>query len=110
MQNEEMYYAPVKDWYRSTFPSDPLGEILPDTIGEVRGDFFKYDIEEDPEFAESPVTFATYFTVLDNYGNVYDLMASASDSIVRERIFSQLAEIIGESYDYIYDQWLKCSD
>lgn len=109
MTNEEMYYAPVKQWYMETFPSDELGAMLPDTIGEARGEFFKYDIEEDPAFAEKPITFETYFTVLDNHGDVYDLMGSAADSIVRERIFEQLADIIGESYDYIYDQWMRCA-
>ena len=29
------------------------------------------------------------------------------DSLVRERIFEKLAEIIGTDYDYIYDQWVK---
>lgn len=109
MANEEMYYLPVKDWYIEAFPSDDLGQMLPDTIGQSHGEFFKYDIEEDPDYANAPITFATYFTVLDNYGDVYDLMGNAADSVVRERIFSQLADIIGESYDYIYDQWLKCA-
>ena len=29
------------------------------------------------------------------------------DTIVRERIFIKLAEIMNVDYDYIYEQWLK---
>ena len=30
------------------------------------------------------------------------------DSLVRERVFDKLAEIMGVDYNYIYEQWLLC--
>jgi hypothetical protein len=109
MYNEELYHTPVKDWYIENFPTDDLGQELPDTLGEVRGDFFAADIDADPAFADKPVTFEDYFIVLDGYGDVYDLMGPAADSLVRERIFNGLAEAIDEDYDYIYEQWLRAA-
>jgi hypothetical protein len=45
------------------------------------------------------------FKCLDNYENIYDLIG-VGDSLVRERIFEALAEIMNVEYDYIYHQWL----
>lgn len=73
----------IKSWYLSAFPTDELGQ-------KIRHD----------------ITFKDLFTALDNYRDVYELMG-VFDSIVRERVFAKLAEIMEVEYNYIYDQWLK---
>ena len=76
----------IKQWYTETFPDDEEGELLKDNI-----------------------TFYDLFHAMDNYKCVYQF-ANISDSIVRERIFEKLAEIIEVDYDYVYEQWLKCHE
>lgn len=77
----------IKDWYTKNFPEDDLGAELP-----------------------ADVTFYDLFDALDSYRDVYELMAPADDSVVRERLFSELADIMGTDYDYVYNQWLKSVD
>ena len=73
----------IKNYYTQTFSNDELGnEINP------------------------KATFEGLFYQLDNYQDVYKYIG-VYDSIVRERIFEKLAEIIGVNYDYIYLQWLN---
>lgn len=74
----------VKDWYTSTFPEDELGAELADNV-----------------------TFEQLFEAMDAYINPYKLLKIA-DSIIRERIFTRLAQIMHVDYNYIYDQWMKC--
>ena len=52
------------------------------------------------------VTFKDLFNCLDNYKDIYKLLGSGIDSLVRERVFKELATIMGVNYDYIYNQWL----
>jgi hypothetical protein len=52
------------------------------------------------------VTFEDLFRCLDNYQDVYEFIG-VYDSIIRENLFSMLAEIMGVDYDVIYDQWMK---
>ena len=85
-QRENATNTSIKQWYTETFPDDEEGEFL----------------KED-------VTFNDLFNAMDRYKCVYQF-AGISDSIVRERIFEKLAEIIRVDYDYIYDQWLKCRE
>lgn len=73
----------IKDWYCEQYPTDELG--------------FEIDSE---------ITFYDLFRVLDAYGDVYEAMG-VGDSIIRERAFEKLAEIMGVEYDYIYEQWLR---
>jgi len=75
----------LKDYYKSTFPDDDLGNEI-----------------------DSSATFEDLFNALDNYKNVYELIG-VQDSIIRERLFGQLADIIGMPYSYIYGQWLSKS-
>lgn len=72
----------IKDWYIDTYPTDDLGESLNDGI-----------------------TFYDLFRAMDNYKCVYQFMG-VHDSLVRERVFEGLAEVMDVDYDYIYDQWL----
>jgi hypothetical protein len=73
----------IKEWYLNTFPTDELGSEMKDDI-----------------------TFIGLFEALDSYKCVYDFLG-VDDSIVRERVFEKLSEVMSVSYDYIYDQWLK---
>ena len=73
----------VKEWYMTEYPDDELGE----------------EINKD-------ITFNDLFVVLDTYKSVYDAL-NVWDSIIRERTFSKLAEVMNVDYGYIYDQWLK---
>ena len=56
------------------------------------------------------VTFQDLFDCLDSYEDVYELLGGDADSIIRERVFEKLAEIIDAPYDYIYDQWLRANE
>jgi len=53
---------------------------------------------------------ATFVGLLDvlhnNTTDVYDYIG-VGDSIVRERVFARLAEILEMPYDYIYNLWLN---
>jgi hypothetical protein len=75
----------VKPWYMEEYPTDEMGE----------------DIDDD-------LTFEDIFQCLDSYDDIYKYIPG--DSIIRERIFSKLAELMDVDYDYIYDQWLKSAD
>ena len=85
-QVENSQETNIKKWYAEKFPNDEEGEYLKDDT-----------------------TFYDLFYAMDNYKCPYQF-AGISDSVVRERIFEKLAEIIQVDYDYIYDQWLKCHE
>jgi hypothetical protein len=78
----------VKRWYEMTFPTD--AEMAQDIRPNA--------------------TFLGCLRCLDDYGDIYLYLMGCcnGDSIVRERVFAKLADIMGEDYDYIYDQWVKC--
>ena len=71
----------VKDWYCAQYPQDELGN----TINEK-------------------VTFEDTFDCLDNHQNIYECLG-VSDSVIRERVFNKLADIMDVDYEYIYEQW-----
>ena len=72
----------IKEWYLKEYSTDNLGE-------EIKDDITFYDI----------------FYALDNYKDIYEVIG-VGDSIIRERIFGKLAEIMKVDYNYIYNQWL----
>lgn len=72
----------IRDYYMTIFPTDDLGR-------EIDGDR----------------TFGDLFDCLDCYHDVYDLIG-VRDSVIRERLFSALAELMGVPYREIYDQWM----
>lgn len=81
--------ANIKDWYIENYPSDELGETLSPSI-----------------------TFLDLNNLL-NCGegkNVYELLGGYSDTVIRERCFQKLAELINCPYDDIYSQWLKIEE
>jgi hypothetical protein len=72
----------IKEYYTSTYATDELG----------------LDID-------SSATFEGLFETLDSYKDVYEYIG-VDDSVIRERVFEKLAEIMQCDYEYIYNQWL----
>ena len=79
MENEN---SKVKEWYLKEYTTDELGK-------EIKDDITFYDI----------------FYALDTYKDFYETIG-VGDSVIRERIFKKLAEIMEVDYNYIYNQWL----
>ena len=72
----------MKEWYKNSYPDDDCAKYMSDTA-----------------------TFQGLFDALDFRHDVYKCIG-VGDSIIRERIFSALATIIGTSYEYVYEQWM----
>ena len=72
----------IKQWYLENYANDTMGKELKDSV-----------------------TFNDLFYALDRHKDIYDTLGDI-DSVVRERIFQKLAELMEVDYDYIYDQWL----
>ena len=73
----------LKDFYLNTYPTDELG----------------VEINEN-------ATFVGLLNTLHTKCDVYDFLG-VYDSIVRERVFEELAYQQQVSYNIIYDLWLK---
>ena len=74
----------VREWYCGAFPTDILGREIPD-------DLTLWDV----------------VAALNIGLDVYTILGSASDSVVRERIFRRIAEIMKVHYDTVYSLWLE---
>ena len=72
----------IKDLYTETYPEDTCGEDLMNSIN-----------------------FQELWESLKVRGDIYEFLG-AHDSIIRERCFQKLSELINVSYDRIYDLWL----
>lgn len=82
----------IKQWYEETYPSDSESQYMRDdkTFRDAlflltSNDY--YDLSLDLDF--------------------YDEILGDVDSVVRERVFDKLAEILGVDYKAVYDAWLK---
>jgi hypothetical protein len=73
----------IKEFYLNEYPTDELGIELNDNI-----------------------TFAGLVTELFGGDDVYKYIG-VYDSLVRERLFSELANQLNKPYDYVYNLWLK---
>lgn len=73
------------EWYVNNYPTDDLGCEMNDNV-----------------------TFRDLFDALDRYQDIYDVIG-LGDSVIRERLFTELARIMECDYDYIYSQWLLCA-
>jgi len=80
---ENLQKESIKLWYILTFPKDELGDEI------------------------SPS--ATFTGAQKNLGSIYEYIG-VHDSVVRERIFSELSERMGVSYEEIYNKWLNLSN
>lgn len=74
----------IKKWYLENYADDELGNEL-------------YD----------DVTFQDLYNGLLNHKAVYGLLGNDIDSIIRERVFAELADRMNVSYDDIYDMWME---
>ena len=72
----------IKEFYIDNYPTDDLGIEISDSA-----------------------TFDGLNDSLKNDENVYDYIG-VGDSVIRERCFEKLSEILGGSYDDVYDRWL----
>lgn len=71
----------VKDWYLSEYPNDEIGnEINP------------------------KITFNDIREIIDSHKNIYKFLG-VTDSLVRQRIFSELAKDLNVNYEVVYDAW-----
>lgn len=73
----------IKDFYLEKYPTDELGLEL-----------------------NSDATFLGLLKALVKGEDVYDYMG-VYDSLVRERMFTKLAENCETSYDWVYNLWLN---
>jgi hypothetical protein len=76
----------IKEFYLKNYPTDELGVELNENA-----------------------TFVGLLTTLYDGGEVYDYFG-VGDSLVRERLFEELANQINKPYDYVYDLWMKDVD
>ena len=82
MEEEVGLDSYVKDWYTAKFPSDSYGDLINDAL--------------------------TFGDVLQHLNN--NACVTFGDSVVRERIFGELAEIMDVDYMDIYHKWLRGPD
>ena len=73
----------IKQFYLENYPTDELG----------------IELKDDTNFTG---LLNELFTNNDIYGYI-----GVGDSIIRERLFEKLSEILSCSYDYVYDLWLN---
>lgn len=73
----------IREFYLENYPTDELGL----------------------ELNETP-TFSGLLNQLITNSDVYRYIG-VSDSLVRERLFTKLAEELNTTYDYVYNLWLK---
>ncbi len=76
----------VKDWYIDKYPSDELGNEINDRL-----------------------TFGDVYAALERFDDIYEVIG-VNDSIVRERIFTELARRMKVDYDKIYYMWIDSDD
>ena len=73
----------VRDWYVASFPTDDLGPVIP-----------------------SGLTFWDVVGALNIGADIYCFLGDAADSVVRERVFGRVADIVGCGYDTVHDTWM----
>jgi hypothetical protein len=73
----------IKEFYLETYPTDELGVELNETA-----------------------TFIGLYHELLIGGDPYEYIG-VGDSVIRERLFEKLANIIDTSYGYVYNLWLN---
>lgn len=73
----------IKQFYLENYPTDELGIELKDDTN-----------------------FTGLLNELITNNDIYDYIG-VGDSIIRERLFMELSEILKCSYDYVYNLWLN---
>lgn len=82
LETENTLEDSVATWYIGDNPDDELGDDIPKDL-----------------------TFGQVYDALKDGTEIYSVIG-ANDSIVRERVFSELSKILKVPYDDIYDLWL----
>lgn len=77
-------YECIKDWYKRSFPQDPIGELT------------------------GNATFQQLYDALGICSDIYKVIG-VGDSVVRERCFERLAFLYDVDYGSIYDKWLSAA-
>lgn len=77
----------VKQWYEEAYPTDDWA---------IRN-------------LNPGITFQDVYVGLLLQAPIYPLLG-AGDSIVRERVFTALADLMGVDYSVVYNQWMKAED
>ena len=73
----------IKKWYIETYPNDEMACEL-----------------------YSHVDFLGLYHALVKKNDIYGFLG-ATDSIIRERVFLKLSELLKVEYDYTYNLWIK---
>lgn len=76
----------VKKWYTKTYPTDDLGQEIRESIN-----------------------FWSLWSLMSQGYDVYSILG-VGDSVVRERVFEKLSEILKIDYDVIYQKWLNSDE
>lgn len=74
-------YNNIKEWYKATYKDDELGDCIND------------------------VSWSDLWAGLCKGTEVYDILG-VGDSVVRERVFEELADILECDYNVVYCTWL----
>lgn len=77
----------IKEWYSNEYKNDTLAEILNE-------DITFYDL-----------FMCMCFRLHDEETDIYSLL-NVSDSLIRERIFGKMSEILNNDYKIVYNLWL----
>jgi hypothetical protein len=72
----------LRKFYQDNYPTDDLGSEI------------------------NLTSFVALLDCLHRGGDVY-LYIGVADSLVRERLFQQLANMIGVDYNYVYNLWMQ---
>ena len=70
----------LREFYQKNYPTDELGVEI------------------------NNISFVSLLDVLYRGDDVYQFIG-VDDSLVRERLFEQLAFMLGMNYDYVYETW-----
>jgi len=86
---------------------DDWGEILLDLNASVR-DWYVKEYPEDDRGSKIPsgLKFWDVVAALNIGADVYCFLGEAADSLVRERVFSRIANIMNCDYYDVYSTWL----
>lgn len=77
------------------------------TMKESATDWYAKKFKGDKKMApKDGVTFEQLYESLKKGENIYEKMG-VDDSIVRERVMSEMADRLGVKYDHVYDLWLN---
>lgn len=84
---KENLQSSVKEWYSRTFPTDELASEL-----------------------NANATFGSVRDAIMSGKDIYTELGYSADSVVRERVFRQLADVLDLPYKSVYNAWIENSE